>query len=1373
MKLRHRFRPSSGSTGVLLAGALAAATLTALPAAAAAPAADRPAAGAAAPAPTSRLLSAHEAAAQAHATGRPVLATALTTETSQTAVNPDGTLTLTQSAVPKRTLRNGTWTDLDATLKANPDGSLSPAVTPNSVVLSGGGNGPLASLYTHGQGMTLTLPVTLPRPSLAGPSAVYADVLPGVDLTVTVRPTGAFSDVFTIHTPAAARDPRLASLLTASTTTTPGLKTATDNDGNLSVSDATGHRVLTAPAPLAWDSAAPATTTAAAATGNEAVVQYPSAVGAPGRAAHIAKLKVDARPDKITLAPPTDLLTSADAVYPAFVDPTYSPNYGNNGWSSPSAAYPSSSYWNNTVDPTAGISQVGNSGIGESMSLFDFPIDLGTLGGARIYNAYFGITETHSWACPTSGHNQTVDLYAPSATLNSSNATWNSWSGNLGGAVASSSFALGYNSNCPAGAIPPFDVTSTVAGDVSAGKSTQTLAMRADNGSDNYAFKEFQANTANLTVTYDKYPNTPSGLYTSPATNCNGSTYLGDTSVSLYAPVSTPTNSPLTTTFVLYKTSDGSQSNLLTSGNGVNSNTYNGASGQAAVMQLSESFFKSQAAGAVASFSWRVQTSDGTLGSNWSTTCSFNWDPTRPGAPGIAPNPTPPAGSATCATIGDSTDTVQQVGTFCSFTLTPPNGTTISGYQYQVNQSPPVTVNTTGTVNVSVRLDRLVNTLTVNALSPGGNTGSTATASFTGSKISPAAIDGDLTGDHVPDLIVPSGNGNPLPAGLWLAAGNTGGNVTQAASNAGLNGLAVNAGTNPADWTNSQTVSGNFCGYGAQDVLAYFPTGANAGGGDIACNDGSSGPLHKGPATALGTTSLPFRIPAGSLQDAGGNNATQIAAAGNTSGQATGYPDLLATINNQLVLFTSTTPNGYSSQVGLGWAMCPSGCNVLTTLNTPDGTQDWNSWTISTVQLATGTALYLWNPTTGALNLWTGLKLSTNTSTLSTAAQYTIATGWNTGQKLLLRAADINGDGTPDLWAVNSSGTVTTYLNTNNTLTTSSTQTLTAPTHSWALNDSSTDGATITTAADTAGSSPLSGQSGITWSTQDLFNPDAHFSGSGALSTPAVLDLTQSFTVAASVKPDVNGGVMISQDGTQNSGFMLYGDTTSGQWRFCMSTIDNGGWNYDCLNGTAVAGGMWTHLTATYNRLSNVMALYVNGIEVGGTTTHNPVSGFTGSFRVGDFGSTNGGHFAQYKGALANIQAWAGTALPPDQAVRLSGATGYALMPSDNASYPSGTTWTASRATMTLNAGQLTIHQTGSASGTWTQGATGNPNAVLAMQTDGNLVIYPQPARTFGTALWASGTYNNANDTAILQPDGNLVIYRIDGVPLWASKTNN
>lgn len=55
----------------------------------------------------------------------------------------------------------------------------------------------------------------------------------------------------------------------------------------------------------------------------------------------------------------------------------------------------------------------------------------------------------------------------------------------------------------------------------------------------------------------------------------------------------------------------------------------------------------------------------------------------------------------------------------------------------------------------------------------------------------------------------------------------------------------------------------------------------------------------------------------------------------------------------------------------------------------------------------------------------------------------------------------------------------------------------------------------------------------------------------------------------------------------------------------------------------------------------------------------------------------------------------------------------------------------------------------------------------LAMQTDGNLVIYGN-----GCVLWASGTAGSgSNDDLSMQGDGNLVIYTAAGKAVWASGT--
>ena len=98
---------------------------------------------------------------------------------------------------------------------------------------------------------------------------------------------------------------------------------------------------------------------------------------------------------------------------------------------------------------------------------------------------------------------------------------------------------------------------------------------------------------------------------------------------------------------------------------------------------------------------------------------------------------------------------------------------------------------------------------------------------------------------------------------------------------------------------------------------------------------------------------------------------------------------------------------------------------------TPDGTADWNQWTLATLGYAGGTGMFLWNESTGALYLWAGLTAADNgdgTGTLS-YTQYRIAAHWHTGKPLAtLEAADINGDGVPDLWTVTPAGAAQAYL---------------------------------------------------------------------------------------------------------------------------------------------------------------------------------------------------------------------------------------------------------------------------------------------------------------------------------------------------------
>jgi len=86
----------------------------------------------------------------------------------------------------------------------------------------------------------------------------------------------------------------------------------------------------------------------------------------------------------------------------------------------------------------------------------------------------------------------------------------------------------------------------------------------------------------------------------------------------------------------------------------------------------------------------------------------------------------------------------------------------------------------------------------------------------------------------------------------------------------------------------------------------------------------------------------------------------------------------------------------------------------------------------------------------------------------------------------------------------------------------------------------------------------------------------------------------------------------------------------------------------------------------------------------------------------------------------------------------------------------------------------------------WSTGTYGNPGAYAAMQSDGNLVVYKKVCIQVagGTqnlcglnVLWASGTNKGSENIAEVQDDGNFVIYQtsgnVIGGPLWASNTNN
>ncbi|MEU8262025.1 hypothetical protein AB0C02_15545, partial [Micromonospora sp. NPDC048999] len=790
---RRRTTAASIAASVLLAT-----TASTLPTAPAAAGPTTPTAPKAASGP----LTVDQALDQARRTRKPVEATAAGTSTSTVTARPDGTVELTQSAVPTRTRVNGEWKNLDPTLIRQADGGITGTVTTNQVRLSPGGTGPLAELTSGDRALSVTAPMALPAPTLSGSTATYPDVLPGVDLTVRITSEGGFSHVFVVKNRAAAANPKLAELDLA--TTGKDVTLRSDSAGNITGVDRTGQTVINAPAPTMWDSGAAmedASTPAGRGTLSNTVE--------PDRAARTARIGVQIDGGKLRLTPDRKLLTDTATTFPVYIDPTFNwtpvgPKMS--GWASISYQHPSTNYWKNTPDP-AGRMQVGNSGSQRSNTLINFPIPYSTLADAEIYDAIFKITNTYSWSCTA----KTLNIYGPNTTLSSSNATWNYWVGvNTGPVIASKSFAHGYNSSCDAAA-ESFDIRDQIIADVNNSRPTRTLWMVAANeATDTQNWKKFLETSPTLTIRYNHKPNKPTGLTTSPKTACAGGSTVGDGTVSLYAPVSDPNGGTLGVTFKLWKTSDNTQTAIASS----DPNLLTYTSGSTAVLVVGVDKLRAAANGARTNFSWKAQATDFRTPSDWSDTCKFDFDPTRPGAPSVR---TPADGTTT-------------IGRPASFTITKGTSSTIpSGYVYQLNAGPPVevTADSAGSATIAVSPTRVTNTLTVTSLSAGGNFGDSASITF---NADPAALaaDGDLTGDGVPDLLT-VGKTNGIPSGLWLAAGKGSVGIDRVGSNVGARGNGVTGQNSPSDFDGAQAITGHFTGTGLQDVLVYYPGGTNPG----------------------------------------------------------------------------------------------------------------------------------------------------------------------------------------------------------------------------------------------------------------------------------------------------------------------------------------------------------------------------------------------------------------------------------------------------------------------------------------------------------------------------------------------------------------
>ncbi|GAB3439138.1 hypothetical protein GCM10027517_12190 [Phycicoccus ginsengisoli] len=449
----------------------------------------------------------------ARAQGARVEVESLRDEVSTTWANPDGTLTTErhQAAIRYRDLARrdaadplGKWRDVDLTMAENVDGTAGPKGHPLGLSLAGAAKGAAGSTKSSSgtdvaavdQGLgkrkqdrevSLGWAGQLGKPVLAGTTATYKDVKPGVDLVVDSRRTG-YETHLVINTPAALST-LLGSAKPGSFTwdipvKTRGLTVRAEKDGSASFVDADGQVTSRIAAPIAWDAAVDPR------SGNR-VNESPVAMTVTQSGSGKATLK---------LTPDGSWLTSPERQFPITIDPTYASGTVTTTLDTyVSSAYPTATY---SADTELRVGTY-NGGGDKYRSFLNFP--MAPFRGKDIVTASLSLYEFHSWSCT----GRSFSVHSVSAV-----ATTTNWSNqpapNPTTAWGSLTAAKGFDSSCASGrvTVPITGLIDTWSG--ATADYTGSMRLSASE-TDNYAWKKFYSLESSqdpyVTYTYNRKPN--------------------------------------------------------------------------------------------------------------------------------------------------------------------------------------------------------------------------------------------------------------------------------------------------------------------------------------------------------------------------------------------------------------------------------------------------------------------------------------------------------------------------------------------------------------------------------------------------------------------------------------------------------------------------------------------------------------------------------------------------------------------------------------------------------------------------------------------------------------------------------------------------
>lgn len=588
-------RVGRGLVVMILAGAVAAAPLDE-PASAAALRQQVPSHGTLrgpAPGGTGADPAETSALALARRDGKRVEVESLRTETRQVFAKPDGTFTLEQYARPVRVRKADAWVPVDTTLRLRPDGAVEPVAAAAGLRFSGGGPGPLARLSRGAKALELGWQGTLPKPTLNGDTATYAEVMPGVDLQVTADVDG-FSHILVVKSREAAAS--LTDLTYPLATSDLSLKA--DKAGNLEALDGGGGTVFIAPTPTMWDS--------------EGITSPQALKEGRSPEARQATMGVELAGRRLKLKPDRKMLADPKTRFPVYLDPYFSAARGS--WTAVWSNWPSSNYLN-----SSDVARVGHVESQKNRSFFQMSSGT-TIHGKQIIKATLRTYETWSYSCSA----RKVEAWGTGAI--SKSTTWNnqpSWTRLL----STVNVAKGWGSSCLPGGVE-FDVTSWAADAAAKKWNSMTIGLRATSETDVYAWKKFK-NNPTVVIEYNSIPSDPvaADAWSDPGGACtsgDGRPVIPTATPKLWAKLKDADNS-VKGRFEWYNAAGTKTGEYVTA---------TGSSGGAYYATIPTSLY---ADGAL--IRWRVRAEDGKATSAWSPWCEATVDATAPGREPVVTSP--------------------------------------------------------------------------------------------------------------------------------------------------------------------------------------------------------------------------------------------------------------------------------------------------------------------------------------------------------------------------------------------------------------------------------------------------------------------------------------------------------------------------------------------------------------------------------------------------------------------------------------------------------------------------------------------------------------------------------------------------------------